>query len=363
MKVVGLSNHMHASDEDWLGAFQTACNTLGLESRLIAIRRNDWMKQTRDLDAFIWRPNMGEASTMAEIRTKLPILESRGIKCFPNSLMLWLYDDKIRETFFLKRHGYPMPETFVSFDENEARDYVRTAKYPLVAKTHMGAASCGVMKVYSAREAERLVARVFAPQPVWDKALVKWYFMPRLAKGNFLAARRFRSRDVCPRYVYFQEFIIGAGDWRITTFGSNLVSVFVRRNRPGDFRASGGGLFEELEEDELPTEACDTALQISNRHGFTSMAYDFMRSSAGWVIGEISYTFALLPVYSQTLFRRVAGAYRKVDPIPICEMHLQTMREQAYGEAVLPRLRATAGEVAFLNRAISGAENCSAELA
>lgn len=343
MKTVGLSNRMHATDEDWLGAFQAACETFGLQTRLIAVQRSDWMEQVEGIDAFIWRPHMAEASTMAEIRTKLPLLESMGIKCFPNGLMLWLYDDKIRETFFLKQHGYPMAETFVSFDENEARDYVRTAQYPLVAKTHMGAASCGVMLIHSAAEAERLVDRVFAPQPLWDKALVKWYFMPRLAQGDFLAARRFRFRDVCPRYVYLQEFIPGEGDLRVTTFGPDLVSAFLRRNRPGDFRASGGGRFEELEERDLPTEACDLALHISNRHGFTSMAYDFMRSSGRWVIGEISYTIAHLPVYARTLFRRVAGAYRKINPIPICEMHVLALSEQVEAGARQATAMATAG--------------------
>ncbi len=327
MNIVGLSNCMHATDENWLKAFEMACETLGLESRIIATGRSDWMKRTGDLDAFVWRPHMGEPSTMAEIRTKLPILESRGVRCFPTSFMLWLYDDKIRETYFLNQHGYPMPNTFVSFDEQETREFVRTANYPLVAKTHVGAASTGVMLVRSPRQAERLVSRIFAPQSFWDKARVKFYFMPRLASGDFLAARHFWFRDTCPRYAYFQEFIPGGGDWRITTFGSDLISCFVRRNRPGDFRASGSGAFVKLEEKDLPTEACDLALHISNRHGFTSMAYDFMRGPEGWVIGEISYTFALNPIYTDTLFRRVAGAYHKISPRPICLMHLEAMRD------------------------------------
>lgn len=330
---------MHATDEDWLGAFQTACETLGLESRIIATRRSDWMKPTGDLDAFVWRPHMGEPSTMAEIRTKLPLLEANGIRCFPNSLMLWLYDDKIRETCFLQQNGYPMPETFVTFDEVEARDFARSARYPLVTKTHMGAAASGVMLVRSPREAERLINRIFAPQSVWDKARVKFYFNPQLAKGNLLAARRFWFRDVCPHYVYFQEFIPGGGDWRITTFGPDLISVFVRRNRPGDFRASGSGKFEKLDEKSLPAEACDLALHISNRHGFTSMAYDFMHGPEGWVIGEMSYTFALNPVYTETLFRKVGGTYRKISPIPICVMHLEAMLEHEDNRSILPAVQ------------------------
>lgn len=333
MNPVGLADCMAPN---WLDEFSGACQMLGLQHRIIAIGRNDWMEQVRGLGAFIWRPVMADPSNMAEIRTKIPLIEAMQIPCFPNSSMLWLYDDKIRETFFLRLHGYPMPETFVTFAEQEARAYVRQAIYPLVTKTHMGAASSGVMLLRSKHEAEQLLDRIFASQSICDKVLIKYHYIPRLARGDFLLSRRFRFRNACPRYAYFQKFIATAGDWRITTLGSDLVSVFVRRNRPEDFRASGSGLWERVAIDHLPIEACDLALHISNRHGFTSMTYDFMRDSSGWVIGEISFAFALNRIYSDTLFSRTAGNYRMVEPIPIAVMHLESLRDAVKRGVALP---------------------------
>ncbi len=92
-----------------------------------------------------------------------------------------------------------------------------------------------------------------------------------------------------------------------------------------------------VEPADLPAEACDLALEISRRHGFTSMAYDFMKGPRGWVIGEISMTFVLNEVYTRTLFRRTATGYEKQAPIPIGVMHLTALMEARAAGTALPR--------------------------
>ena len=323
--IVGLSNRMRQRPDDWRGEFERSCRQLGLEPKLIEVDRDGWMEALRGCGLFIWRPTMGDPSEMAEIRTKIPFIEAMGIPCFPNSKMLWLYDDKIRETFFLRAHGYPTPATFVSFSEAESRAHLAAAAYPLVAKTHMGASASGVVLLKTEAEALRLIKGVFRKETLFEKAMEKYHYIPKLKKGDFLLERKHRYLDTCPRYFYAQAFIKTDEDWRITTLGRDLVSVFVRRNRPDDFRASGSGRWEMVDLADLPAEACDLALEISNRHGFTSMAYDFMKAPEGWVIGEISMTFVLNKVYTETLFRRGPSGYAKEAPIPIGVMHLEAM--------------------------------------
>lgn len=335
--IVGLSGRMLRKPPSWLDEFGRACAALGLEARTIPVDQADWMDAVRAVDLFAWRPSMGSPSEMAEIRTKIPLIEAMGIPCFPNSLMLWLYDDKIRETFFLKAHGHPVPETFISFSEKESLEYLERAAYPLIAKTHMGAAASGVVLLRDRAEALRLTKGVFRKQTLPEKVKEKYYYAPRLEKGNFLLSREYRYLNACPAYTYVQEFIQSEADWRITTLGADLVSVFVRRNRPDDFRASGSGLWERVEPQDLPVEACDLALEISRRHGFTSMAFDFMKGRAGWVIGEISMTFALNDIYTTTLFRRGPAGYEKQAPIPIGVMHLSALMEARKAGTAIPR--------------------------
>ena len=335
--ILGLSGRMRRTPADWLGEFERAGAALGLEPRILPVDHDGWMDAVRQVDLFVWRPTMGDPSEMAELRTKLPLIEAMGIPCFPNSLMLWLFDDKIRESFFLKQHGHPVPDTFVSFSEAEARAHLEGATYPLIAKTHMGASASGVVRLRDRAEALRMLAGVFRKPTLLEKVVEKYHYLPRLAKGDFLLARKVRYLDACPRYLYVQAFIETDSDWRITTLGRDLVSVFVRRNRPDDFRASGSGLWEMVEPDNLPAEACDLALEISNRHGFTSMAYDFMRGPEGWVIGEISMSFVLNEVYTRTLFRRTPQGYEQQAPIPIGVMHLTALLEAVRTGTALPR--------------------------
>jgi glutathione synthase/RimK-type ligase-like ATP-grasp enzyme len=334
--IVGLNARMQRIPTDWRGEFEKACATLGLEARSVPVASHGWMEAVKAVDVFVWRPRMGDPSEMAEIRTKIPLIEAMGIPCFPNSLMLWLYDDKIRETLFLKAHGHPVPETFISFSEAEARTYLDGATYPLIAKTHMGASASGVVRLRDRAAALELLKGIFRPQSLMEKVMEKYHYLPRMAKGDFLLSRKYRYLNACPSYIYAQEFIETDSDWRITTLGTDLLSVFVRRNRPDDFRASGSGLWEMVEPEDLPAEACDLALEISNRHGFTSMAYDFMLGPKGWVIGEISMTFVLNAVYTTTLFRRTPAGYVKQAPIPIGVMHLSALMEARERGTAIP---------------------------
>jgi hypothetical protein len=182
----------------------------------------------------------------------------------------------------------------------------------------------GVQLLRSPAEAQRLLNDIFKKLTVIERILKWYYYMPRIRRGNFLLLRSYFAKHWIPSYAYFQEMVTTDHDWRIATLGSDLISIFRRRNRPNDFRASGSGLWDKLEEADIPADACDLALAISNRHRFSSMAYDFMHGPKGWVIGELSYGFLLNEVYTTTLFRKVDGVYRKVPPIPMGVMWLQS---------------------------------------
>jgi len=316
---IGICTRTH---ESWQEEFKRSCQALGIEFSLIRIGGDDWLEQLQGHDAFVWRVIMGDASCMAEARAKIPLIEEMGIPCFPNTKMLWLFDDKIRETLFLRQHQYPTPATSIFFDEEAARAYVEKAAYPLIVKSHCGASSVGVMMLPSQQEANRLLDRIFKRNSIWSRILARCYTTPRLKKGDLLLSLNHHYRHSRPHYAYFQQFIHTDCDWRITTLGRQLVSVFMRKNRPGDFRASGSGLWEKVEAVDVPVAACDLALKISNTHGFTSMTYDFMESPEGWVIGELSYSFLLNRIYSDTLFIKGEQGYVQCAPIPVGVMHL-----------------------------------------
>lgn len=187
-----------------------------------------------------------------ELRRIRPIFddlsEAFSGRTFPSSLTYYYYDDKQRQLELFGRNGFPSPPSaHVTSHADVARFFRETGlDFPLVTKRTHGASSAQV----------------------------------RLAKGwddLFL-----------PGVV--QEFCRdNEGDLRVVVIG-NRVMGFFRRNRPDDFRASGSGLIEYCED--LDFECVRIAHEISQKVGFESMAYDFVRDNQGrWVVLECSYCY------------------------------------------------------------------------
>ena len=313
----------------WIEEFRQACDQLQLAYRLVDISRHDWMRQLEGLDVLLWRIHLGDQGGLEEARLKIPIAEGMGVTCFPNRLMAEMYDDKIAQAFFLERNGHPGVQTFVSFSQEDALAHVRQARFPLVAKTSGGASSSGVRLIRSREEAERIVHRIFRRKDLWKR--IKYRLLPqRKEAGSFEAAYRLSALRPKADYVLFQEFVASEGDLRVATVGPNTVAAFWRRNRPNDFRASGSGLLEAFDEKTIPSAACDLALAISRQHGFTCMAYDFLPQGDRWLITEISYTFILKRKpwdYTDALYQRVEGGYKKLARVPLGVLHLQSVIE------------------------------------
>ena len=300
---------------EWVEEFEKACRFEHLPFVYVDIDRNDWVEQLNDVRLVLWRIHLGDPIGLMEAKIKIPIMEKMGIFCYPSQFMADLYKNKILQTFLMRKQNIPIPSTFISFSEAEALERGSMMSWPVVAKTSGGASATGVIRLNKLKEMKSFVNRQFGKRPTWLTLIQK--ILRRLINISILGSKDF------PGYVYFQEYIESDGDWRITTMGENLVSVFKRYNRPGDFRASGSGLWKKITVSEIPKAACDLALVISTRNGFTSMAYDFIQQGQKWLLLEFSYSFLLNPIYTNTLFEKNSDGYRAIDPIPIGTLHLR----------------------------------------
>jgi glutathione synthase/RimK-type ligase-like ATP-grasp enzyme len=317
---------------DWVEEFQRACDQLQLPHKLVQICRHDWTEQLYGVQALFWRIHLGDQQGLLEARRKIPVAEQMGIACFPNRQMAELYDDKIRQAFFFRLHHYPTPRTFVSFSRDDILTFLRGAEYPLVAKTSGGASSSGVALLRDRPSAERLVRFVYQRDGLIKRCADRFLRRAR-RKSGIQAAYRVSAQRQREQYVILQQWVPSDGDLRVATLGPDIVAAFWRKNRPNDFRASGSGLLEPFTEQTIPKVPCDLALQISEKHGFTSMAYDFLPSGENWLITEISYSFILKREpwnYTHALFRRLKDGYQKIPPTSLGVLHMR---------AVLDRLR------------------------
>lgn len=237
-------------------------------------------------------PANARTSTWAK-RLILALDHGRDIALFPNRQTIWHFDDKIAQIYLLRAAGLPIPDTWVLWRYEDAVSFCRTARYPLVLKLATGIMSKNVKLLRNASDAKRWVNRLFGPgrfaleHPLRTAAKD---FVAHVRTAKTRARRPERRADLQTNYLFVQEFLADNDfDTRITVIGDRAFG-FRRRNRPGDFRASGSG---RIEHDPAPIDldAVRLAFKVARMLGTQSLAVDVLRRDGRPVLTEISYMY------------------------------------------------------------------------
>lgn len=263
-----------------------------------------FFEQLSGVDHFIFR--WGHAhSEVQKARSILPVVEGRlKIKTFPDQNTCWSFDDKIRQSYLMRKSGFPFLENWVFWDSDHARDWARNASYPVVFKLKAGAGSSNVLLVRSERECLKYIDRMFrgglAPGINPDRSMLRTKLASAYHRGKDMLFHREERRaywQIQKQYAYFQRYLPGNDyDTRITVIGDRAFS-FRRLIRENDFRASGSGKIE-YDFQQVDSRCIEIAFAVSREFGFQSMSYDFIRDAEGnpWIC-EFSYTFQDRAVY------------------------------------------------------------------
>lgn len=281
----------------WIRLLQAA----GHEVRLVNVYRADILDQVRGCHGFMWRhaqlPNMRQIA-----RRILPIFEKElRLVVYPDQNTCWHYDDKVTQRYLLDAAKIPIPNTWVWYKKDLAKEWAKTAKYPLVIKLWSGCVSQNVGLVASYKEAELWIDKLFGRgiHKLKDKFLTHWPFKKR----RVVAAVKLLLRGSVPNtnldenawelhknYILFQEFLPrNPFDIRIVVIG-NRAFGFRRFNRPNDFRASGSGNVD-IDPTRVPLETVRLGFRLANHLKTQSIAIDCLRKDDKWVVVEMSYTF------------------------------------------------------------------------
>lgn len=232
----------------------------------------------------------------------IPIVEFEyGIKCFPDWKTCWHFDDKIIQYYLLKKHGFPVVETFVFWDKDSAMQWVEIAEFPVVFKLKGGAGSANVVLVEDKARASDLIRQMFT------KGFFSGGILPYYKRGaNLLGSaksilKKAAMRAMChtdyysswnkhQNYVLFQRFLPrNTFDTRVTVIGARAFA-FRRFCKGSDFRASGTGI-HCYDPSDIDIRTVSMAFEVSKTLGFQSMCYDFLCNTDGEIqICEMSYT-------------------------------------------------------------------------
>jgi len=278
-----LNKRFFYGSHNWAYKFAYFLKKEGVACDIVDMDKSDWIDRLKPYDILIWKPQfMGPRSSQI-LKEKIYFIQQFMKKrVYPNYETIWHFDSKIAQSYIFKYQKIRSPQTFVSFDYNEAVHHARKLHYPVVLKESAGASSSGVSLVKSARELIRYINQRF----LWEN----------------LMARKISDR-LFDRFgqLYTQTFLRGnPADLRISIIGDRYAFGFWRKNRDNDFRASGSGKIDY--KTELPKEIISYCAKISRMNRFDSMAYDILFKGDKFYIVEMSYGYNDRAVYNSAGF-------------------------------------------------------------
>ena len=112
--------------------------------------------------ALFWQIDHESVTDLRFARSILEAVEMRRVRVFPNHRTAWHFDDKVAQKYALEAVRAPTPTTWVFIDQASALDFLEGARFPLVFKLRIGAASLNVQLMRDRRHGERLVGQMFA---------------------------------------------------------------------------------------------------------------------------------------------------------------------------------------------------------
>jgi glutathione synthase/RimK-type ligase-like ATP-grasp enzyme len=239
-------------------------------------------------------------------------VEAMGMVIFPNISTCWHFDDKVAQKYLLEAARAPLVPTFINYDLKEALQWIDKASFPKVFKLRGGAGSSNVRLVRTSDEARALAKQAFShgfkPVPEYWNDAGKRYRVAR-RRGDLLGVlcrapktllEIWQKNQIMGRekgYLYFQDFLPdNQFDTRVTIVGDRAFA-FLRRVRPGDFRASGSGDID-YDPHKIRVQCVETAFEVAKKLDSQSLAFDFLVTPDGRaMIAEISYCYVASAVY------------------------------------------------------------------
>lgn len=235
------------------------CQTEEIEHKVLDFLHTDIVAELTDVTHVFWLYHHARPNDLAFASKILSVIESKGIKVFPDYHTRFHFDDKVTQKYLFEALNVDSPRSWVFYEEKDALAWAASIRVPIVAKLKGGAGSYNVRLLNSRNELKAYIKKSFRkgiknyPSATTDLLSKTKLTRQQLGiKGLFSRAARIPAflkvyrdkRKYSPvdiGYAYFQEFIPDNDhDVRVTIVGDKAWG-FIRYVRENDFRASGSG--------------------------------------------------------------------------------------------------------------------------
>jgi glutathione synthase/RimK-type ligase-like ATP-grasp enzyme len=263
------------------------------------------VQKLHDCDALMWHHNHALPQDVLIAKQLLFSLEQAGKVVFPDFNTAWYFDDKLGQKYFFEAFELPAAKTHVFYSKKDAKDWLKTATYPMVFKLRRGAGSRNVRLVKNKNQARAIIKKSFGQgfrqYDAWGGIKENWRKL-KLSKARPIDLIKAIAHLWVPitlekaigrerGYVYFQEFIPD-NDFDIRVIVINKKAFAIKRSvRKNDFRASGSG-FIQYEKHHFDDSIILTSFEIAKKIKTQCIAFDYVVKGKEHLILEVSYGFS-----------------------------------------------------------------------
>jgi glutathione synthase/RimK-type ligase-like ATP-grasp enzyme len=289
-----LKNESETSHLRW----KAACEGEGINYCIIELVHADFIDQIRK-----YNPEFCLSQPSGRLQLYKMMYDERifiiekylRIPVYPSYDEIVLHENKKMLAYFLKANNVPHPDTFVSYNRQEAETYAADASYPFVAKSAIGATGSGVAIIKSPDEAKDYISKVFGKGisrrfgPNRKTGTPAGWLMKAVRSPKYF---KYKMKDYSERavdlqygFVIFQEYVHHDYEWRCVKIGE---SYFAYKKLKRGNQASGSKLFEY---GAPPLELLDFTRDLCTVHNFNFMAVDLFYVNNTILVNELQTVF------------------------------------------------------------------------
>jgi glutathione synthase/RimK-type ligase-like ATP-grasp enzyme len=249
-----------------------ACKDLHVNYEIVDFVSNDWWDNVKyaDCDGFLVRAS-GDCEVNKRMFNERIYLIEKYLKkpVYPNYDSIMLYENKKVQSYWLKIHNMPHPETWIFYIKDEALEFLKNrSQYPIVFKPNLGAQAEGVKYVENKSQGIRIINRIFTKWLFFNRGYTRWRKVKRYFRVPVMDDRQFN-------FVMFQEYIHVKVEWRIIKVGQSYFGY--QKLLKGKFH-SGSHRFGHVQP---PKILLEMTKKIALLGGFSSISIDIFEDQNG----------------------------------------------------------------------------------
>jgi len=291
--------------DDTLINWEIACRKNSIAYEIIDLTRADWLShfESDNFNMLLACPPGRESLFKQLYDERIFILEKElGYFIYPSQKEISIHENKRFLSFWLEAHRIRHPQTWVFYDKNEALNFAKASKLPLVGKFNIGSSGKGVKVLMRRKELTDYIEAAFSEglRQNWGPNLKMGGYIERLLKIIKNPARIINRIRVYQKvyhelqkgFVILQEYIPHDFEWRVVKIGNSYFGH--QKVKQGD-KASGTKGIKYVPP---PMDLLNYVDRICSQHNLNSMAIDlFENGDSEYLINEMQCIFGHVQQY------------------------------------------------------------------